>query len=68
MKKEDIDIYLSKMKSGISDEEKLQISKEFYEAYVRDHMELNSDGTVRFETSTSTLNVFSIRWSNLTTT
>ena len=47
MKKEDIDIYLSKMKSGISDEEKLQISKEFYEAYVRDHMELNSDGTVK---------------------
>lgn len=47
MKKEDIDRYLSKMKSGISDEEKIQISKEFYETYVRDHMVMNSDGSVK---------------------
>ena len=47
MKKEDIDIYISKMNSGISNEEKLRISKEFYNAYVEDHMVMNSDGTVK---------------------
>ena len=47
LKKEDIVLYLRRMKSGISDEEKKRISKEFYEFYVKDHFVMNPNGTVK---------------------
>ena len=46
MKKEDIDLYLSKMNSKISDEEKRVITRDFYNIFLNDHIIMNANGTV----------------------